>query len=557
MPLVTTADLWWKNAVIYCLDVETFADSDGDGIGDFQGLIDRIDHLAGLGITCVWLMPFYPTANRDDGYDVCDHYSVDPRLGTLGDFTELVTVAESRGIRVIADLVVNHTSTGHPWFRKSRSSRESPYRDYYVWQDEVPDDGPEGLVFPGQQKELWTWDDEAGQYYLHRFYRHQPDLNVASAEVRRELRKVLGFWLQQGLAGFRVDAVPFLLETEGIDEEMELPGHEYLRDLRALLNRRQRDAVLLGEVNLGAKQQRRYFGDEDGDELHMLFDFLGMQAGYLSFARRDARPLRDAVAGRLEIPDESAFASFLRNHDELTLDKLTDDERDEVLAAFGPDPDMQLFDRGLRRRLPPMFDGDQRRIRMAYSLMFSLPGTPTLFYGEEIGMGENLDIEGRRAVRPPMQWRSGPTAGFSSADPSDLVRPVTGGSFGPDQVNVADQKRDPDSLLNWFERLIRLRKESPEIGFGTYDVLDLDDDAVFGLRCRWEGRELVTLHNLDDGDTEAQIDIPADHAVTDLLPDAGARTDGLGAVIEPSADAQQATIPLGPYAHRWLRIDPR
>ena len=274
MSVAETADLWWKNAVVYCLDVQTFFDSDGDGIGDLAGLTGKVDYLAGLGVTCVWLMPIYPTADLDDGYDITDHYGIDPRLGSFGDFTEFVRTARDRGMRVIVDLVVNHTSDQHAWFQAARHNRESRFRDFYVWSDEIPADGPRGETFPGDQGGLWTWDPEAGQYYLHRFYRHQPDLNIASVEVRDEIRKLIGFWLAQNLSGFRVDAVPFLLELDGIGEAMELDPHEYLRDLRAFLNRRSGEAVLLGEVNLPPAEQRRYFGDEDGDELHLLFEAL-------------------------------------------------------------------------------------------------------------------------------------------------------------------------------------------------------------------------------------------------------------------------------------------
>jgi maltose alpha-D-glucosyltransferase/alpha-amylase len=441
-------------------------------------------------------MPFYPTADRDDGYDVSDHYAIDPRLGTFGDFTEFMAVARDRGLRVIADLVVNHTSVDHRWFQAARRSAESPFRDFYVWQDTIPEDGPEGVVFPGDQTGVWTFDPEAGQYYLHRFYHHQPDLNVANEAVRDEIKKVIGFWLAQGLSGFRVDAVPFLLEPDGIDEPMEIAPHQYLRDLRAFIQRRRGDAILLGEVNLPFDDQREFFGNENGDELNMLFDFIGMQASYLAMARGDARPIAAALRRRPEIPHEAAFASFLRNHDELTLDKLSRAEREEVFEAFGPDPDMQLYNRGLRRRLPPMLHGDQQWLRMAYSLMFSMPGAPTLFYGEEIGMGENLKIEGRLAVRTPMQWTAAPGAGFTSAPADAACRPFPEGDFAPDAVNVAAQQADPESLLNWFERLIRLRKSTPEIAWGENRVLDAGDDALLVMRFTWGDRTTVTVHNL-------------------------------------------------------------
>ncbi|WP_420452017.1 alpha-amylase family protein [Ilumatobacter sp.] len=546
MDIPTTADLWWKNAIVYCLDVQTFADSNGDGVGDFPGLTRHVDHLAGLGVTCIWLMPFYPTADRDDGYDVADHYAIDPRLGTFGDFTEFIAVARDRGLRVIADLVVNHTSDQHRWFRSARTSRESPFRDFYVWQDEIPDDGPAGVVFPGEQEGVWTYDADAGQYYLHRFYHHQPDLNVANEAVRDEIRKVIGFWLAQGLSGFRVDAVPFLLELDGIDQAMDIAPHQYLRDLRAFMQRRRGDAVLLGEVNLHFEQQRRFFGDEDGDELTMLFDFMGMQATYLAMARQDATPLAESIRSRPEIPRASAFASFLRNHDELTLDKLTDEERQEVFDAFGPDPDMQLFDRGLRRRLPPMLGGDDQHVRMAYSLMFAMPGTPSLFYGEEIGMGENLDIEGRLAVRTPMQWDSGPAGGFTTAPPDAATRALPDGDRSPADVNVADQRTDPESLLNWFERLIRLRKDVPEIGFGEHTVLETEVDSVLALRCDWEGRTVVTMHNLAKRKATARIDLgDADGAVLrDLI-----------GTNEPIEVADGATkVEVAAHGYRWFRL---
>ncbi|HJR37316.1 MAG TPA: alpha-amylase family protein, partial [Nocardioidaceae bacterium] len=421
MRISDTGDLWWKTAVVYCLDVQTFMDWDGDGVGDFQGLSERLDYLADLGVTCLWLMPFYPTADKDDGYDITDFYGVDARLGTHGDLVEVIRTARDRGMRMIIDLVVNHTSDKHPWFRSARASKTSPYRDFYVWRTDKPPDTSDQVIFPDQENSIWELDEKTGEYYLHRFYKHQPDLNIANPLVRDEIAKAMGFWLELGISGFRVDAVPYLVATTGVPEpqaEMFADPHAYLRDLRAFLGRRTGDGILLGEVNLPHKEQRKYFGGGDADEITMLFDFIGMQNLYLSFARQDARPLERAISRRPSISSDNQWASFLRNHDELTLDKLSDKERQEVFDAFGPDPDMQLFGRGLRRRLPTMFDGDPRRIRMAYSLMFSLPGTPVLFYGEEIGMGENLEIDGRLSVRTSMQWTDGRNAGFSNAKPA-------------------------------------------------------------------------------------------------------------------------------------------
>src|SRR5215211_5114923 len=406
-----TSDVWWKNAVFYCLDVETFLDDDGDGCGDFSGLCERIDYLTGLGIGCVWLMPFMPSCQRDDGYDITDFYGIDPRLGTHGDLLDVVRTAGEGGIRVIADLVVNHTSNEHPWFKDARRGRDSPFHDFYVWRDEKPEEKPGDIVFPDQENSNWAFDEEAGRWYMHRFYSHQPDLNVANAEVRDEIAQTVGFWLQQGLSGFRVDAVPFLIEPPGTDERTRQDPHELLRDLRRFMGRRRGEAVLLGEVKLAPPQQREFFGDEDGDELQVVLSFTVNQAMFLALAREDATPIARALEALPPIPEDCQWANFVRNHDELTLDKLSGDERQEVFAAFGPEKEVQLYGRGLRRRLPTMVDGDERRIRLAYSLAFSLPGTPVLFYGEEIGMAENLAIEGRYSVRAPMQWSADPQAG--------------------------------------------------------------------------------------------------------------------------------------------------
>ena len=548
MSVKQTSDLWWKNAVVYCLDVETFYDSDGDGCGDLVGLTERLDYLGGMGVSCVWLMPFYPSPRRDDGYDITDFYGIDPRIGTHGDFIEFIRTARDRGIRVIADLVINHTSDQHPWFRSARADRNSPYRDFYVWADSKPDEEPGSVVFPDKEDSNWAWDEEAGQWYLHHFYSHQPDLNVANPQVRDEMAQVIGFWLEQGLSGFRVDAVPFLLEPMGLPEGALVDPHEITRDFRAFLQRRNGEAILLGEVNLEPQEARKFFGDEGGDELQMLFDFVGNQAMYLALARGDAEPLRTALRDSPGIPADCQWGRFVRNHDELTLDKLSQAERGEVFEAFGADESLQLFGRGLRRRLPPMLGGDQHRIRMVYSLAFSLPGTPVLFYGEEIGMGENLDIEGRLSVRSPMQWSDERHGGFSTAeDPGSLCRPmVDDGSFGPEQVNVARQRRDDESLLNWFERLIRRRRECPEIGFGTHQVLDAGAPGVLAHRCDWDGATIVAVHDLggEASTVTLALDGPDDaEALVDLF---GNETHSL--------DGGSVQLRLEPHAHRWYRI---
>ena len=548
MMLARTSDLWWKNAVIYCLDVETYQDSDGDGIGDFAGLTERLDYLAGLGVTCLWLMPFFPSPNRDDGYDIIDYYAVDPRLGTLGDFVEFMRTATDRGIRVIADLVVNHTSDQHPWFQAARSDPSSPYRDYYVWRDEIPENGPKGLVFPDEEESNWDYEKKAKQYYLHRFYKHQPDLNISNPAVHTEIAQIAGFWLELGLSGFRVDAVPFLLELDGIKGDVDLDPHQFLRDLRAFVGRRRGDAMLMGEVNLEPEDVRRFFGDEHGDELHMCLNFNLNQSFALALAREDAAPLIHGLRALPSLPPDGAWANFVRNHDEWSLDKLTEAERQELFQQFGPEPDMQLFGRGLRRRLPTMLGGDQARLRMAYSLAFALPGAPVLFYGEEVGMGENLAIPGRASVRSPMQWSNEKNAGFSTAEPEQLRRPlVEGKEYGPAAVNVADQREDEGSLLNWMERLIRRRRETPEIGWGTWRVLDSRAKAVLALRYDWSDRTVVTVHNLSAEPCRAEF-APGGAADWDKL----VHLFGHGAY-ELRRDGSMR-VELDPYGSRWLRV---
>ncbi len=542
MRLKATSDLWWKNSVFYCLDVETFLDGDGDGCGDLEGLCDRLDYLSGLGVDCLWLMPYFPSCQRDDGYDITDFYGVDPRLGTHGDLLDVIRTARQGGIRVIADLVVNHTSTGHPWFRDARRGRESPFHDFYVWEDEKPPEKPGDVAFPDKETSNWAFDDEARQWYMHRFYSHQPDLNVANPEVRDEIAQTVGFWLEQGLSGFRVDAVPFLIDPTGMDPSFRHDPHKLLRDLRRFIGRRRGDAVLLGEVNLPPIQQRDFFGDEDGDELQVVLSFNVNQAMFLALAREDATPLKRALEALPPIPHDCQWANFVRNHDELTLDRLSETEREEVFAAFGPEKEVQLYGRGLRRRLPTMMGGDERRIRMTYSLAFSLPGTPVLFYGEEIGMAENLEIEGRYSVRAPMQWSADPQGGFTTA--AEASRPlVDHGPFGYAEVNVAKQRRDPHSMLNWMERLIRRRRECPELGWGEWSLLDAGDDAVFAHRCDWEDSTVVAVHNLAGRAAGARLVLGGEGELVDLFEER-----------DHDLDAGELTLELAPYAARWFRV---
>jgi maltose alpha-D-glucosyltransferase/alpha-amylase len=536
------SDRWYENAVVYALDVETFADGDGDGIGDFEGLIDRLDYLSRLGVTCVWLLPFYPTPNRDNGYDVMDYYGVDPRLGTLGDFVEFVYGAKERGIRVIVDLVVNHTSDQHPWFQKARRNPGSEFRDYYVWSEDPPE-MPEhkGPVFPGEEDSVWSYDEEAEAYYYHRFYHFQPDLNLANPAVREEIRKVMGFWLELGVSGFRVDAATLMIQRKGTPEDHEGEAHEMLKEMRRFVNTRRGDAVLLAEADDEPSELVTYFGD--GDEMNLLMNFVLDAHLLLALAERRAAPIEDALDQLPDVPADGQWANFLRNYDELNVGRLPPDDRRAVYDAFAPDSDMRIYERGIRRRLAPMLEGDRDRLELAFSLLFSMPGTPLVLYGDEIGMGDDLSLPGRNAVRTPMQWSPGRNAGFSPADSADLVRSVvSGGEFGYERVNVAAQHDDPSSLLSWMERLVGTRRETPEFGCGEFAVLDAGHPAVFAHRADWRDETVVAAHNHAEDACEVALDLDVDGP-----------TRVFGEAKASSADGEWR-VELGRYGYGWFRV---
>jgi maltose alpha-D-glucosyltransferase / alpha-amylase len=488
-------DLWYKNGVFYCLSVGTYMDANGDGIGDFKGLLRRLDYLQGLGITAVWLMPFQPSPGKDDGYDISDYYGVDPRYGTLGDFVEFTHGCRQRGIRVIIDLVVNHTSDAHSWFKQARSSKDSRFRDWYVWADKKPANADKGMVFPGVQKSTWTRDKEAGAWYFHRFYDFQPDLNTSNPHVQAEILKIMGFWIQLGVSGFRMDAVPFVIATKGAKVKTPLEQFDMLRSFREFLQWRQGNAIILAEANVLPEADMEYFG-KDGDRMHMMFNFHVNQHLFYALASADTRPLAKALKDTSLRPASAQWGLFLRNHDELDLGRLTKAQRELVFKKFGPDKNMQLYNRGIRRRLAPMLGGDRRRLELAYSLMCTLPGTPVIRYGDEIGMGDNLDLPERNCARTPMQWSTEPHAGFTeSARPCSPL--IDSGPYGFEHVNVAKQRRDPGSMLNWMERIIRMRKEVPEVGWGEFQVIATRDPAVLILRYDWRNNSVVIVHNLD------------------------------------------------------------
>ena len=488
-------DLWYKNAVIYCLDVETFQDANGDGVGDFEGLKRRLDYLHGLGVTCVWLQPFYPSPNRDNGYDVTDYYGVHEKHGSLGEFVGFMHHAKSLGMRVIVDLVVSHTSTDHPWFQSARSDPKSPYREWYVWTEERPKDHKSGIVFPGKQKTTWTYDRKARQYYFHRFYEHQADLNTWNPEVRAEIQKIMGFWLQLGVSGFRMDAVPFLIEKKGPNVEAE-KDFSLLKEMRDFLQWRTGNAVMLAEANVPPDESLKYFGDE-GDHLQMMLNFQVNQRLFYALATGDLDPLIGALEDTRERAPNAQWVQFLRSHDELDLGRLTPEQRQKVYKAFAPKKSMQLYDRGIRRRLAPMLGNDRRRLEFAFSLLMSLPGTPMLQYGDEIGMGDNLRLPERECARTPMQWTNEKHGGFSRA--KTIVRPsIENGEHGYPTNNVEEQRRDRDSLLNWQERILRRRKEMPAISWGDFTVLRTDEPSVLVLCYDWRNTSILTVHNFSD-----------------------------------------------------------
>jgi maltose alpha-D-glucosyltransferase/alpha-amylase len=539
-------DLWYKNAIIYCLDVEKYVDSNGDGIGDFGGLTRRLDYLAGLGITCVWLQPFYPSPNRDNGYDVTDYYGVHPKHGTLGEFVEFMNHAQQIGLRVIVDLVINHTSNRHPWFQSARKDPASPYRDWYVWSKTRPPEWNKGMVFPGVQKATWTRDPVADQYYFHRFYEFQPDLNTLNPAVQREMMRIMGFWLQLGVSGFRVDAVPFMIEQKGAGITPR-KDYEMLHLLRNFLQWRRRDAIFLAEANVPPNENMDYFG-ENGERIQMMLNFAVNQRLFYALATEDIKPLVRALEATYDRPPAAQWVNFLRSHDELDLGRLTDTQRERVFQAFAPSKEMQLYNRGIRRRLAPMLDNDRRKLELAFSLLFTLPGTPMLQFGDEIGLGDDLSLPERECARTPMQWSSDRHGGFTTGK-RPVLPVISDPIYGYQRVSVEGQRRDPQSLLNWMERKIRMRRECPEISWGDWKILKTDQPGVLVMRYEWDDHTLVTLHNFAGKPCAVVLDPAAvggdsgTGELVDLLATNDSRADENGRYV----------VELQPHAYRWLR----
>ena len=545
MPTLRSGDpLWYKDAVFYQLHVKSFADSNGDGIGDFPGLTSKLDHLASLGVDCLWLQPMYPSPFRDDGYDISDYTSIHPSYGTLQDFKDFLQQARARGLRVIIELVLNHTSDQHAWFQEARSSADSPRRDWYVWSD--TDDRYRGvrIIFIDTELSNWAWDPVSKAYYWHRFFSHQPDLNFDNPAVREEIWKVMQFWLDLGVDGFRVDAVPYLVEREGTTCENLPETHGVLKELRARLDATFKDRVLLAEANMWPEDVRPYFGE--GDEFHMSFHFPIMPRMFMALRLEDRKPLIDIIERTPNIPESCQWGLFLRNHDELTLEMVTDLERQYMWDEYAQDPRARI-NLGIRRRLAPLMDGDRRRIELMSGLLMSLPGSPILYYGDEIGMGDNVYLGDRNTVRTPMQWSGGVNAGFSAADPERLWLPlVSNAVYGYQSVNVESQQRNPTSLLNWTKRLIEVRHQTRVFGRGSLEFLRPDNHRVLAFT-RTLGRETILVVSNLAGTAQA-VDL-------DLSRLAGAiPIEMFGGSVFPRIGTGPYVMMMGPYDFYWFRL---
>ncbi|PST82793.1 trehalose synthase [Pedobacter yulinensis] len=488
--------------VMYALDVKTFQDSNGDGFGDFVGLTNRLGYLDSLGVNVIWLAPFQPGPGQDDGYDATDFFGIDKRLGNRAAFRMFLEKAHNRGIRVIMDIVLNHTSIEHPWFKEAQQSRTSRFRKWYVFSKERPDDADEGMVFPGVQKETWSFDSVSREYYFHRFYKFQPDLDYENPEVLEMAEKVIRYWLAQGLDGFRMDAVPFIIDVPRTGSAKPAHLFQILDRLAGTARAVKPDVLLLAEANVTEEENKDYFG-EKGERMNLMFNFYANQYLFFALSQGNAGPYVKALEKFREKPNGTEWAHFLRNHDEIDLDRLTDWEQDQVYKHFGPGKNMQLYDRGIRRRLAPML-GNPARVAMAYSLLFSLPGVPVIRYGEEIGMGDDLSLKERLSVRTPMQWNSSRQGGFSAAD--SLVRPVIAqGPYGYRKLNVQQQLLLPNSLLNQVRTMIRSRKQVAGFFRQEWRAETLASGAVLMMRYLKGGQSLLTLHNFSDQPVEVRV----------------------------------------------------
>ena len=538
--------LWFKSAIIYEVHVRAFFDSNGDGKGDIQGLITRLPYLQDLGINCLWLLPMYPSPLRDDGYDIADFYAIHTDYGTLEDFQRLVDAAHARGIRVLTELVVNHTSDQHPWFQDARSRPDSPKRNWYVWSDTDQKYQGARIIFTDTERSNWTWDPVAKQYFWHRFFSHQPDLNYDNPEVQEEMLNVMRFWLRMGVDGFRCDAVPYLFEREGTNCENLPETHAFLKKLRATIDSEFLGRVLLAEANQWPSDVRVYFGD--GDEFHMGFHFPVMPRLFMSVRREERTPIVEIMQQTPEIPETCQWAIFLRNHDELTLEMVTDEDRDYMYQEYAKDPRMKL-NLGIRRRLAPLMDSGRRRLELLHSLLFSLPGTPVMYYGDEIGMGDNIFLGDRNGVRTPMQWTPDRNAGFSRADYARLYAPVIADTvYGYQALNVEAQEATPGSFLNWIRELIRVRKQHPALWMGKLRFVNPPNRKVMAFIRHAPEETLLCLCNLARGAQPAELDLSEWQGWTPV--------ELFAETAFPPITDRPYQLSLGAYGFYWFQLQP-
>ncbi len=537
---------WYKDAIFYELHLRVFKDSNGDGIGDFRGAMEQLEYLQWLGVDCIWLLPMYPSPLIDDGYDIAEYFSVHPDLGTLEDFEAFVNEAHRRGLRVITDLVMNHTSNQHPWFLESRKGPDNPYSDWYVWSDTDQKYQGVRIIFLDHQPSNWAWDEARGQFFWHRFYAEQPDLNYDNPAVREAMEQVLRFWMDKGLDGFRADAVPYLIEREGTSCENLPETHEYLKRVRRIMDEEYPGRILLAEANMWPEDVRPYFGTEEEPEFHMGFHFPVMPRVYKALKAHDASSLISIMERTPDIPEWAQWCTFLRNHDELTLEMVTEEDRQWMWEQYAPEPRMRL-NLGIRRRLAPLLDNDRRRLELANSILFTLPGSPIIYYGDEIGMGDRIELPDRHGVRTPMQWDSSPSAGFSDGDPALFYNPlVNSPEFNPQVVNVEAQRDDPNSLLNQLRHMIRVRKQYASLGRGSHRFLKVENQAILAILRQHGDETILAIHNLSDQPEETELAL-GEYA-------GGQPQDILGDESFSAISAEPYRLTLQPYGYHWLKL---
>ena len=536
---------WYQTAIIYEVNVRGFSDSNNDGTGDIRGLIERLDYLQWLGVDCVWLLPFYASPLRDGGYDIADYYSLLPEYGTVDDVAELLDAAHARGIRVVVDMVVNHTSDQHRWFQEARH-RDSGKHDWYVWSDTDDRYRDARIIFVDTERSNWTWDPVAERYYWHRFFSHQPDLNYDNPEVQEAMLEVVRFWLRLGFDGLRLDAVPYLFEREGTNCENLPETHDYLKRLRTMVDEEFEDRVLLAEANQWPEDVVPYFGD--GDECHMAFHFPVMPRMFMGVRREEAKPIIEILQNTPPIPENCQWGIFLRNHDELTLEMVTDEERDYMYKEYARDPRMKM-NVGIRRRLAPLLDNSRRQIELFHAMLMSLPGTPVMYYGDEIGMGDNYYLGDRDGVRTPMQWTPDRNAGFSKADFAQLYLPVIMDPvYGYEALNVEQQQRHPNSLLHWVRDLVHIRKAHPVFGTGSFRPLDASNGKVLAFLRQGgpAGETLLCVNNLSGSAQPVELDLSEFAGCTPV--------ELLGGTPFPPIGELRYFLTLGPHGFYWFQL---